>query len=320
MGLKKILEKILPIDWYNYLRMCRYNMTSRKTFLEAEREINRLYEKKCEGCIDWNNPTTYTEKVNYSKLYGASSVKTKLTDKVAVREWVKEKIGSEYLIPLLGVYDSFEEIPFGELPNQFVIKCNHDSASVNVCDDKEKIDLPLLKKQYNFFLKRNYAYMTCEMHYKDIPHRIIIEQYMGSSICDYKFLCFNGKPEYCWVDVDRFANHKRNVYDMDWNLQPFNQMPYGNSESTIEKPKQFEKMKWLAEVLCEGFDHVRVDLYFVDGKVYFGEMTFTNGSGTKLIDPSEWDKKIGDLWKLDTTLRNKVKNKNKLRLKDYQVE
>ena len=319
MSIKSILEKVLPLKWYNYLRMCRYNLTSRKSFLQAEKEINKLYVKKSGKNIDWNNPLSYTEKVNYSKLYGATKKKSYLTDKVAVREWVKEKIGEEYLIPLWGIYNSFEEIPFGELPDQFVIKCNHDSASVYVCDDKNKINKKILKKQYDFFLKRNFAYMTCEMHYKCIPHKIMVEKYMGKAICDYKFLCFNGKPEFCWVDIDRYGNHKRNIYDMDWNLQPFNQMTYGNSPQNIAKPKQFEKMKQIVEILCEGFDHVRVDLYIVDDRVYFGEMTFTNGSGTEMITPIEWDKKLGNLWKLDTTLRNKITNKEKIKLKDYQV-
>lgn len=319
MNIKNTLEKVLPLDWYNKLRMCRYNLTSKKTFLGAEKEINKLYLKKCGKNIDWNNPRTYTEKVNYSKLYGANQNKSYLTDKVTVRTWVKEKIGEEYLIPLLGVYDSFMDIQFRNLPNAFVIKCNHDSASVTVCDDKSKLDMKFLEKQYEFFLKRNFAYMTCEMHYKCIPHKIMIEKYMGKAICDYKFLCFNGKPEFCWVDIDRFGNHKRNIYDMNWNLQPFNQMTYGNSEKDIEKPKQFEQMRKIAEILCEGFDHVRVDLYLVDERIYFGEMTFTNGSGTEVITPPEWDKKLGDFWELDTTMRNKIDNKNKKRLRDYQI-
>jgi len=319
MSIKRTLEKALPLSWYNNLRMCRYNLTSRKTFLEAEKEINKLYSKKCGKNIDWNNPLSYTEKINYSKLYGANNVKSQLTDKVAVRSWIKEKIGEEYLIPLLGVYDSFKEIPFEELPQQFVIKCNHDSASVNVCDNKDKLDVRKLEKQYDFFMKRNFAYMTCEMHYKCIPHKIMIEKYMGKAICDYKFLCFDGKPEFCWIDIDRFGNHKRNIYDMNWNLQPFNQMTYGNSEKNIEKPTQFDKMRRVAEILCQGFDQVRVDLYLINDKVYFGEMTFTNGSGTEVITPQEWDKKLGELWKLDITMRDKVYGKDKIRLKDYQV-
>lgn len=119
---------------------------------------------------------------------------------------------------------------------------------------------------------------------------------MGAAILDYKFLCFNGIPYYCWVDTDRFSNHKRNIYDMDWNLQPFNQYSYGNSNYDIPRPSTFEEMKKIATRLSEGFDHVRVDLYEIDGKIYFGEMTFTNGNGTEPFVPDEYDYKLGALW------------------------
>lgn len=148
-------------------------------------------------------------------------------------------------------------------------------------------------------MKIDYAFNSnFEMHYTHIKPKIIAEKYLETSdgeLPDYKFMCFGGKPYYCWIDSGRFMNHTRNVYDLNWNLQPWSQ-GYPISDSLIEKPKNFEMMATLAEKLSEGFSHVRVDFYNIDGKLYFGEMTFTNASGLKKINPCEWDKKLGELW------------------------
>ena len=132
---------------------------------------------------------------------------------------------------------------------------------------------------------------------------------MGKDINDYKFLCFNGKPYYCWVDYDRFSNHKRNIYNMDWEIQPFQQSYYEKKLENIDKPSKFDEIVNVVKKLCDGFDHVRVDLYFIEGKIYFGELTFTNGSGLEAITPNEWDTKLGELWNIDISERNKKINK-----------
>lgn len=294
--IKKILKNILPNKILMYIRLKKIDKRKNKSAKDIENEINEIYKEINGRNIDWSNPKAYTEKLNVSKVYNYSKQKTELTDKVLVRNFIKEKIGEEYLIPLIGVYDKFEDIDFEQLPEKFVIKCNHDSGSVNIINDKRKINKKQLKNEYNFFIKRNYAYMGFEMHYKDIKPKIMIEKNMGDNIKDYKFLCFDGIPYYCWVDVDRFINHKRNIYDMDWKLQSFSQI-YGNYEDNVECPKNFEKMKEIAKKLSQGFDHVRVDLYEIDGKVYFGEMTFTSESGLGKISPEEYDYKLGELWK-----------------------
>ena len=311
MKIKQTIRKMLPEKFIDLYYLKKIEAHKKNNYNKIESEINKRYKELYDKGIDWNKPKTYTEKMNVSKVYGFNNQKTMLTDKISVRDWVKEKIGEEYLIPLYGVYDKFEEIDFESLPNEFVIKCNHDSGSATLCNDKKSLNIDKIKSKYHFYLKRNYAYWEYEMHYKDIKPKIMIEKYMGDTISDYKFLCFNGKPYYCWVDVDRFGNHKRNIYDLNWKLQPFNQFHYGNYEKELECPKQFEKMKEIAEKLCKGFDHVRVDLYVIDEKVYFGEMTFTNGSGFEAITPEEYDYELGQLWEFNNKREEILKTTKK---------
>ena len=316
MGIKSILKKSSIMrkmsKKYNLLKL--KNKENLK-FSDVEKIIDDKYSKAFGKSVDWENPKTYTEKINFSKLYNFTKEKTILSDKYLVRDWVKEKIGEKYLVPLINAYNSFEEIDFNDLPNQFVIKCNHDSGSVTLVHNKNLVNKKELKEKYDYLLKRNFAYCGFEMHYANINPKIMIEKYMGESIKDYKFLCYNGKPYFCWVDFDRYTNHKRNIYNMNWELQKFNQKDYGNYDKKVEKPSNFDEMSKIAEKLSKGFDHVRVDLYDIDGKVYFGEMTFTNGNGFEPITPKEWDKKLGDLWNLDVSSRNKNRDK---RLKDIK--
>ena len=282
-----------------------YDRHSRMSYAEIEAEISRQYRKMFGRELNWENPQTYNEKIHVSKLYMPTPLKTRLADKVAVREWITEKIGSEYLIPLLGVYDSFDEIDFDALPSQFVIKCNHDSGSVTLVKDKSRIDRAHLKRKYEVLMKRNFAWMGWEMHYRDIKPKIMVEQYMGDAINDYKFQCFGGKPYYCQIDMDRFTNHTRNFYNMNWERQPFSLL-YPNNTQDAQCPEKFDEMKRVAEILCEGFPHVRVDLYFIGGKIYFGEMTFSHANGFQVIIPDEWDNKLGSLWPFDSSVRQQV--------------
>ncbi|MBQ4430773.1 MAG: hypothetical protein II877_04660 [Synergistaceae bacterium] len=272
-GVKKFLKAHVFTDahpffmglWLDRMerRFRREAQHSHMTYAEIEAEISRQYEAIFGRKLNWENPQTYNEKINVSKLYMPSPLKTRLADKVAVREWVTEKIGGEYLVPLIGVYDSFDDIDFDALPDSFVIKCSHDSGSVTLVKDKHKLNMALMRRKYDLHMGHNFAWMGFEMHYRDIPHKIIIERYLGDAINDYKFLCFDGRPCYCWVDFDRYTNHKRNMYNLDWELQPFNQYHYGNYEEAVKCPESFGAMKRIATKLCEGFGHVRVDLYVV---------------------------------------------------------
>lgn len=271
---------------------------------ELEEYDARLYEIRQHKALDWNNLTTYTEKIQWAKIYDTDPRKTLCADKYAVRKWVEERIGEEYLIPLINVYDSYSDIKFSELPNQFVIKTNHGSGDVVCVKDKskltnaEKIDM---RRKVAFSLDTDYSCKFCEMHYAKIPPKIVVEQLIdngGKDLPDYKFMCFDGEPKYVWVDVNRFVNHKRNTYNMNWELQEWTQY-LSNTDFPLEKPENFEKMVEIARKLSEGFSHVRVDLYNVHGKIYFGEMTFTNGSGFEKLSPSYADKMLGDMWNLN---------------------
>lgn len=265
-----------------------------------------MFEKKFQYRLNWNNLKTYSEKMQWEKLYHKDPLKTELSDKYKVREWVKKKIGEEYLIPLIGVWDTTKSIDFTQLPNQFVLKTNKGSGDVVIVDDKEKLskqDVKRIKRKLNISLKKNYAFDSgFEMHYADIQPKVIAEKFLEENIQDYKFLCFGGKPYYCWVDIDRFIDHRRNIYDLQWNLCDWEEC-YKSSDKIIEKPKNFDEMVKIAEKLCAGFAHVRVDLYNVDGKIYFGEMTFTSGSGFEIITPASMNEELGNLWEVDTTKR-----------------
>ncbi|MBQ3396963.1 MAG: hypothetical protein IJG34_07920 [Synergistaceae bacterium] len=316
-GIKRFIKKKFINESHPFLWSLWFSRVERRTwstherhkrmsYAEIEAEISRQYERVFGRKLNWDNPQTYNEKINVSKVYMPTPEKTRLSDKYLVREWIREKIGEEYLIPLLGVYDSFDEIDFDSLPDKFVIKCNHDSGSVTLVREKSRLNMKMMKHKYNFHLRCNYAYLHHEMQYRDIKPRIIVEKFMGDAINDYKFLCFGGKPHYCWVDFDRYTNHKRNMYNLDWELQPFNQWHYGNYNGRVERPECFDEMKRIAEILCEDFGHVRVDLYICEGRIYFGEMTFSNGNGFEEITPEEWSLKLGELWPFDNTVRRKI--------------
>lgn len=303
MSVKKVIKRWLPkkVLYWREHRLLMKNID--KTYAEAEKELDDKFEKKFGRKINWDNPTTYNEKINVAKLYGATDVKTMLTDKILAAEWVRGRVGDECsFIPLIATYNSVDEIEFAELPDRYVMKMNNDSGSVVICDEAHPITKSV-KTAYRCFLqKRNYAYVGYEMQYKDIKPQIMIEKYMGGAIRDYKFQCFDGKCYSCRVDFDRFGNHTRNFYDKKWNLLPFNKGEFKNYPGVVRKPRNFDKMWKLAEKLSQGFDQVRVDFYDIDGVVYFGEMTFTNGAGLERFYPSEVDLKMGELWKLDMGL------------------
>lgn len=266
--------------------------------------VEFLYARAIGRKLNWNKLEAYTEKMQWVKLYDATPIKTRLSDKYLVRDWVKDKIGEKYLIPLLGVWDTYDEINFEELPNQFVLKTNHGSGTVVIVKDKKTMNTKESEKLFKDWMKTDYAYaMGCEMQYSKIDRKIIAEQYLETEygeLQDYKFLCFNGKPYFCWVDMGRFSTHTRNVYDLNWNLLPWNQHLYGNYKEPLPRPKNFDTMVKIASTLCQGFDHVRVDLYNVNGDIYFGEMTFSNGSGFDRIVPDKYDYELGKLWNITT--------------------
>ena len=214
------------------------------------------------------------------------------------KKYIADKIGEQYVIPTLGVWDKFEDINFNELPNQFVLKCTHDSGGLVVCKDKSKLDLKKARKKIEKSLANNYYLWTREWPYKGVKPRIIAEKYMEDQetgeLRDYKFFCFNGEPKLMFVATERgVKNTKFDFYDMQFNHMNIVQH-YPNSVSAIRKPEHFEKMIELTKKLSEGFPHVRVDFYEANGQVYFGEMTFYHFGAIVPFETKEWDKKIGD--------------------------
>ncbi len=264
--------------------------------------LKKWYKKRTKKTLNLENPQTYNEKIQWLKLYDSTPLKTRLADKYLVRGWIAEKIGEEYLIPLLGVYDKFDDIDFDKLPEKFVIKTNHDSGSYRIVTDKSKFDVAEARNFFNEKMRTNFAFWAgLQLHYKNIVPKIIIEKYLENSdndLHDYKFWCFNGEVKYIEFMSDRKKRLKVTYYDPELNRMPFGEL-YPQHESDIEKPDNLKHMINLAEKLAAGFSHVRVDFYRLnDGTIKFGEMTFTPSNGTVKWNPPEYDKIIGDLIKL----------------------
>ncbi len=250
--------------------------------------------------LDLKNPKTFNEKLQWLKLYDRKPEYTVMVDKYAVKKYVADKIGEEYIIPTLGVWDKFEDINFEQLPNQFVLKCTHDSGGLVICKDKSKLDVEGARKKINKSLKRDFYLMGREWPYKNVQRKVIAEKYMedesGKELKDYKIFCFDGVPKLIQVDYGRFTNHRRNIYDTSWNLMPFQiQHP---SDETIRKPIVLDKMLALAKTLSIGIPHIRTDFYVIDDKIYFGELTFYHGSGYEIITPEKWNYELGNWLKI----------------------
>ena len=273
----------------------------RKNFLnwmDDEKYIKIAHRIKLDEELDLNNPKTYNQKLQWLKLNYRKPEFTQLVDKYGVREFVKERIGEQYLIPLLGVWNQVEEIPFEELPNQFVLKATHDSGGLVICKDKSLLDVSKAKKKLKRSLKHNYYWAQREWYYKDVPAKIIAEKYMvdenTKELRDYKFFCFNGEVKFMFVATDRGTDTRSDFFDMNFEHIPVKQYyPNADINKVIEKPKLFEEMIDLAEKLSKDIPHVRVDLYEINGKIYFGEMTFFHFSGWKKFEPKYYDELFG---------------------------
>lgn len=256
------------------------------------------YRLKVGKKLDLNNPQSYNEKLQWLKVNYRRPEYTTMVDKYQAKEYVAEIIGKEYIIPTLGVWDRFEEINFEELPDQFVLKCTHDSGGLIICKDKSKLDLEAAKKKINKSLKMNFYLEGREYPYKNVIPRIIAEKYMvdesGVELKDYKIFCFNGKAKCIQLDFGRYSTHQRNMYSVDWKPLGFSLCYPSDYSKVFEKPKNLEHMIEIAEKLSTGIPHVRVDLYNINGQIYFGELTFFHGSGFEKFDPEEWNYKFGD--------------------------
>ena len=253
--------------------------------------------------LNWDNPKSYDEKVQWLKLYDDSELRTKLTDKYAVREWVANTIGEEYLIPLLGRWDRPEDIEYSSLPAQFVLKANHGCGCNYIVTDKATIDRKDISKKFKKWMKINYAYLCGERQYEKIKPCIIAEEYIADldgEIPDYKVWCFNGKAYYIMYLCERNKGLKMAFYDRDWNKQNF-VYSYPRYEKEVERPQCLDKLIYLSEKLAANFYHVRVDFYVLkNGDIKFGEMTFTSAGGKSKWSPKDADFNLGNLLHLPT--------------------
>lgn len=269
--------------------------------IENLRGYNRLLKK--------NRIEYFGEKIQWMKMHGNLEKYSNWVDKYKVREYVKNKVGEKYLINAISVFDSTDEINFDELPNKFVLKLNTGSGYNIICKEKEKINKEKTIKQLNKWLKEDYAKIKKEPQYKNIDKKIICEEYMESkdgSLFDYKLFCFNGKVEFIEVDFDRFENHAMNFYDRNWNLLDLKKGKYPNYSKELNKPTNLEKMIEIAEELSSELPFARIDLYDVDDKIYFGEITLTPAGGLTPFTPLSKDLEIAKMVDLSKYKRNNI--------------
>jgi hypothetical protein len=251
--------------------------------------------------LDLNNPKTIQDKINWMKLYDSTSLKTKCADKILVHDYCKEKLGVDLCIPILKIYDKVEDIKWDELPDRFVIKCNHGSGMNIIVKDKSKLNIPEAETKLRRFMKDDFAFhVGYEMHYHDIPHKIFVEEYkedekQKNSLFDYKFWCFNGEPRvmYC---TNKARDIFENFYDMDFRPIMIDH-GFKRHQPELSKPAEFELMKQLAAKLSRDLPFVRVDFFDVNGHVWFGEFTFYDWTGLKPFG-GDWDDKLGEWIKL----------------------
>lgn len=267
------------------------------------RYLKFIYKYYMGEKLDLEDPKTFNEKLQWLKLYDRNPQYTIMVDKYAAKEYVANRIGAKYVIPTLGVWNHFDDIDFDTLPDQFVLKCTHDSGGLVVCKDKRTLDKKTAKNKIEKCLKRNYYWSRREWPYKDVQPRVIAEKYLtddeGKELNDYKLMCFNGKVKANFVCSNRFSGSGLNVtfYDTHWERMPF-ERHYPAALTDIAKPESYDEMVVLAEKLSQGIPFLRVDFYEIQGKPYLGELTFFPGSGFEEFTPEKWDRILGDWIKL----------------------
>lgn len=256
--------------------------------------------------MDWKNPKTFNQKLQWLKLYNRRPEYTTMVDKYEVKKYVAERIGEEYIIPTLGVWDRFEDIDFDALPDQFVLKCTHDSGGLIIVRDKSKLDKEAARKMFRVALNRNHYSVNREWPYKNVKPRIIAEQYMedesGNGLRDYKFFTFNGETRFLYLSegLENHATASISFYDLEGNEMPFRRSDFKPFEKTPPMPANFADMVVLSNRLAKQVDapFVRCDFYSINGRVYFSEITFFPCGGALPFEPAEWDKTLGEWIKL----------------------
>lgn len=263
--------------------------------------IKMVYRIKTGKAINLDNPKGFNEKLNWLKINNRNPEYTTLVDKLKVRDYIEKTIGKDYLFPLIGSWKHFDDIDFDSLPDQFVLKCNHDSGSVKVITDKSTINKEELKKFFEGRLKINPFCLSREYPYRDVEPYIIAEKFMKTSdgaedLKDYKFYCFNGEPKFLYLS-EGLSNHdtaKISYVTLDWKIAPFKRNDFEPFTELPENPKHLDEMIELCKKLAVDMPFVRIDLYEIDDRIYFGEFTYFPSGGYTLMDPIEWEIKVGD--------------------------
>ena len=249
--------------------------------------------------VNWENPKALTEKLQWLKLYRYGENESHLVDKIKVKEYVAQVVGEQYVVPTIGSWSKVDDIPFDTLPEEYVLKCNHDSGSVFIATKGMVLNREMIKKQLAKRLQTNYYWTGRETPYKFVEPRVFAEPMIKSSaeggLRDYKFFCFNGCPKVFKIDFYRFIDHHANYYDVEGNLLPFGEVsPPPSFEKKLDVPENLSEMVEVARKLSHGLPFARVDLYNVDGKIFFGEITLFPTSGFGQFTDPQWDERLGE--------------------------
>lgn len=309
MQIKRYVEagrKFLTSADYRFL-----NLANRGFYrnMPDDEYLKRRYRASHGVPLNLEDPKHFNEKLQWLKLYNHNPRYVKMVDKYLAREVIAEKVGSEHLVPLLGVWDDPDEIDFDALPDQFVLKCNHNSGTgMCICRDKSKLNIRKVKRELRRGIHENYYLQDREWPYKDVPRKIICEKFLidqsgRDSLLDYKFFCFDGEPKIMYISNDGGSDPTTDFFDMEYNhLDILARDP--QAKVTPEKPACFQEMRDIARILAEDIPFLRVDFYYINGTVYVGEMTFFHNSGMERVSPESWSLKLGSWITLrDTTVQ-----------------
>lgn len=333
-SIKKGVEYLL----HNRAQFCDSIVKNFFGFLPDKLYLSLRYRCQMGHWINWRNPKTFTEKLQWLKVYDYKPKYTQMVDKLAVKDYVAERIGQEYIIPTLGVWDRVEDIDWDSLPDQFVLKTTHGGGGcgVVVCPNKANLDKAMAIKKLQISMHSNAGNTYREKPYLNVPRKIIAEKFIAvhkpkqnnkvADLPDYKFFCFNGEPKFLYISDS--PNHELAFLNTDWSKAEFGRSDYKPLTNIPPKPENLDEMLDIARKLSKGKAHVRVDLYNVNKHIYFGELTFYTGAGFIPFTPKEYDKVLGEMLKLPSggikfCIRNneiiKIEQDNSFEdLKDYK--
>ena len=298
--MSNVINHLLSKDGLYWFLYYVVDHTPFKRWLSDKAYLTIQYRCLCGKPINWKKPQTFNEKLQWLKVYDHNPEYTKMVDKYEAKKYVASIIGEEYIIPTLGVWNSVDDIDWDSLPNQFVLKCTHDSGGIVVVNDKKKLNMHETRVKISKSLSTEYYYQGREWPYKHVKPRVIVEQFMRDSVLDdirdYKFFCFNGEPRYFKIDFDREVRHRANYYSINGELQKFGEVicPPDYSKK-LAMPQHLDEMVEMAKRLSKNIPFVRVDFYEIDGNVYFGELTFYPAGGMGIFVPKQTDLEFGQL-------------------------